>query len=262
MNSVVAIGTKNSVSSIISWMGTGFLFGYRYEGQEYADGVYHLFLVTNKHVLNGFDSIFLRFNPQNNQPAKDYVLSLQKNGTPNYKMHPKKEVDIAVAPIPQSFYDDLKKDGVNPNFFQYDTDCYYIEDMKNKIGTTEGDEIYALGYPMGLVGNTRQYVILRGGVIARVRDMLEGYSSDYIIDASVFPGNSGGPVVVRPEYTCIKGTQNQTESRLIGVVKAYIPYQDVAISPQTNRPRVSFEENSGLTLVEPIDHVITTILQK
>ena len=91
--------------------------------------------------------------------------------------------------------------------------------------------------------------------------MLEGHSSDYIVDAFVFPGNSGGPVVIKPEVARIQGTQHNTSSRLIGLVKSYIPYRDVAISPQTKRARVVFEENTGLTNVEPVDHIIQTIQQ-
>lgn len=75
-----------------------------------------------------------------------------------------------------------------------------------------------------------------------------------------FPGNSGGPVIIKPEFTHIEGTKSQNESRLIGLVKSYIPYTDVAISPQTGRPRVVFEENTGLTNVEPVDYIIDTIL--
>lgn len=91
--------------------------------------------------------------------------------------------------------------------------------------------------------------------------MLEGHSSDYIIDAFVFPGNSGGPVIIKPELMAIQGTLPMTETRLIGLVKSYIPYRDVAISPQTGRTRVIFEENTGLTNVEPVDYIIQTILQ-
>lgn len=260
LNCVVAIGVTGN-NGLLTWIGTGFLFGYRHKDMQYEEGNYSLYLVTNKHVLKDFNSVFLRFNPQGNVPAKEYELNL-KDGVKNlYKMHPDPNIDVAVAPIPQQYYDRLKIDGVSPNFFQFDKNCYYINDMKNDIGTTEGDEVYALGYPMGLVGKTRQYVILRSGVIARIHDMLDGYSTDFIIDAPVFPGNSGGPVVIRPEFTHMEGTSNQIKSCLIGLVKAYIPYKDVAISPQTGRPRISFEENTGLTLVEPIDHVITTILQ-
>jgi hypothetical protein len=43
------------------------------------------------------------------------------------------------------------------------------------------------------------------------------------------------------------------------VVSGYVPYQDVAISVQTNRPRVIFEENSGMAAVIPIDRALDAI---
>ncbi len=56
--------------------------------------------------------------------------------------------------------------------------------------TTEGDYIYVLGFPMGLVSVDRQHAILRSGAIARIRDLFENKSRDFMIDALVFPGNS------------------------------------------------------------------------
>jgi hypothetical protein len=41
----------------------------------------------------------------------------------------------------------------------------------------------------------------------------------------------------------------------VGLVGEYIPYQDIAISPQTGRRRVLFEENTGLTRVWSTDHL-------
>lgn len=62
-------------------------------------------------------------------------------------------------------------------------------------------------------------------------------------------------MVTRPEVTCIEGTKAVNRAYLLGIVAAYLPYQDVAISSQTRRPRVIFEENSGLASVFPVDHV-------
>ena len=41
----------------------------------------------------------------------------------------------------------------------------------------------------------------------------------------------------------------------MGVVKSYILYTDIAYSSQTNLPRVSFMENSGLAEVIPLDYL-------
>ena len=109
---------------------------------------------------------------------------------------------------------------------------------------------------MGLIGEERNYVIARSGGIARVRDALYSSSKDFLIDTFIFPGNSGGPVILRPEAFSIVGTKTITESYLIGIVKGYVPYQDIAYSLQTQRPRVVFEENSGLASVHPIDFIL------
>jgi hypothetical protein len=81
----------------------------------------------------------------------------------------------------------------------------------------------------------------------------------FLIDAFVFPGNSGGPVVSAVDITAITGTKAQNTAYLIGMVKGYVPYDDVAVSQQTGRPRMVSEENSGLAEVIPVDFINETI---
>lgn len=51
------------------------------------------------------------------------------------------------------------------------------------------------------------------------------------------------------------------KSDLIGIVKGYIPYEDIAISLQTNTPKIVFTENSSLASVETVDTILETIAQ-
>jgi hypothetical protein len=44
---------------------------------------------------------------------------------------------------------------------------------------------------MGLTGEQRNHVIVRQGCIARISEMLDSATPDFLIDASVYPGNSG-----------------------------------------------------------------------
>ena len=81
--------------------------------------------------------------------------------------------------------------------------------------------MFVLGFPMGLVAAARQYVICRTGAIARIRDYLEDKTKDFLVDATVFPGNSGGPVVFCPSALAITGTKPIQRADLIGVVKSY-----------------------------------------
>ena len=122
-------------------------------------------------------------------------------------------------------------------------------------GVAAGDGVFILGFPMNLAGAQRNYVIVRQGAVARVDELLEDKSSTFLVDAFVFPGNSGGPVVLRPEVVAIQGTKPVSKASIVGVVIAYQPYTEVAVSVQTKRPRVAFEENSGLAVVLPINYV-------
>jgi len=57
----------------------------------------------------------------------------------------------------------------------------------------------------------------------------------------------------------IKGTKSQNAAYLIGVVAQSIAYRDIAISMQTQKPRVLFEDNSGLTSIVPVQYLIDLI---
>ena len=61
----------------------------------------------------------------------------------------------------------------------------------------EGATILVLGYP-GIVGN--QYLvraISRSGIVAWLNPE-EPYQKPFLIDANIYPGNSGGPVIKVP----------------------------------------------------------------
>jgi len=66
-------------------------------------------------------------------------------------------------------------------------------------------------------------------------------------------------VINSPDMNCINGTKAIQKSDLIGIVKSYISFQDIAISQQTKRPRIIFEENSGLASVVPVDFIMETV---
>ena len=217
-NCVVAIGCDYlNPKGVIEtqWIATGFLFGYR--NNNYEENKYSVYIVTNKHVFKDLERVKLLFNPQDGQPAKSFYLTLVEDGKKLYKEHAKENVDIAVIPINHEILD---QSNIKYDIFFCDKECFLKDQLKDELNATEGDGVFALGYPMGIVGVNRQYVILRNGCLARVRDMLEGNSSDFIIDAMVFPGNSGGPVICKPELVHITG--NKTYS--CGFRRKYWPY--------------------------------------
>jgi S1-C subfamily serine protease len=68
------------------------------------------------------------------------------------------------------------------------------DDTFNKYGLGPGDEMMALGFPRGLSANPAGFPILRSGRVASYPLAPASVFPTFLMDFSVFPGNSGGPV--------------------------------------------------------------------
>jgi hypothetical protein len=249
MDTVVAVGNRATDGSV-SWVASGFFFGTWQ--RDLADGVkqFRTYLVTNRHVRELVSKPVLRANPQGVAPAREYELDPD-----GWVDHPDSEIDISVAGVPMTA---LQNEGVQVAFFENISHCCPTDKMTER-GISEGDGVFLLGFPMSLVGGPRNAVIVRQGCIARVQDAISGVSKSFLIDGYVFPGNSGGPVFTRPIPTGIVGTINPSQAYLVGIVSSYLPYTEVAVSQQTRKPRIVFEENSGLSEVFPVESIQQTI---
>ena len=61
-NCVVAIGKRKSREKI-DWVGTGNLIGRFFKTHSAVKNQYHIFMITNKHVLVDSQALVVRFNP-------------------------------------------------------------------------------------------------------------------------------------------------------------------------------------------------------
>lgn len=224
----------------VAWIGSGF-FVKRTDGLKRR-----IYLITNKHVLQNAIGLVIRVvSDASRVTYVDIDISLlDPSGNKMFTPHPSPLVDIAAIHINNALVD---TSGLG---FDSATDCMFIKDMKStEIG--EGDFVYSLGFPLRLVDNKHSYPICRMGCISRICSTYDGLNPiDYIVDAQVFPGNSGGPIITK-----ICDGNGMGEWKLIGVLSGYIPYQETLISQQTQKPRSTMEENSGLTVVFPYDRI-------
>ena len=252
LDTVVAIGIGD-IPNQRRWLGTGFVFGDRLPSEHQN---WQPYIVTNKHVIRGHKRIWVKFNSASGHDSADYPIDLESSdGQLIWTGHSTLAVDVAVIQIHRGF---LKEQNRHYRFFQSESHLMRKPEMvESQI--TEGDRVFVLGFPLGIVDTVRQYALCRHGILARVRDFLEGRSKTFLIDASVYPGNSGGPVILCPSALSIEGTKPVSKAALIGVVKQYLFYEDVAVSRQTGAPRISFQENSGLAVVESVDSICETI---
>ena len=254
LDTVVAIGVDDDPQKR-EWVGTGFLYGHLTETRG-KDKDYRVWFITNKHVLKGLSKVYLKFNSAVEQNSADYpMLLIDDKGAPLWHEHPTGKADIAATLLSGQY---LQKEQRQFKIIRSDEHIMDKEETK-KAQITEGDRVFVLGFPMGLVAPERQYVICRSGIFSRIRDYLDDRTEDYLIDALVFPGNSGGPVILCPSALAIEGTSQHPQAQFVGMVKGYVPYEDVAISRQTGRIRVVFSENSGLAAVEGTQTIVETI---
>ena len=249
LNTVVGLGSSKG-----QLMASGFLYGHQV-GVDPADGRpwHRVFLVTNRHVADT-EGIGALFNgPANRDRMFLSLPQIGADGQALWTLHPDDE-DVAVCPISAPALDQagipyacfLSEDG-------------YSCDQAQEAGVAEGSSVAVLGFPLGLSGENRHYTIVRTGSIARIRDWFDGDDERFMIDCPVFPGNSGGPVVTIPDSVSIQGTPKVQESRLLGVVCGYLPYEDVAVSAHSGDTRVVFQENSGLAPVLPVEMIEETV---
>ena len=250
LNSVVAIGTKRGDAPETDWIGTGFIYGVAETGT--GDNI-RPFLVTNRHVVADEDLIVIKVNRMDDRPAEEFEVNLFEE--PHLMTTHPDGLDIAALPLPGEILSDHTlathpiTRGVSLSIAE-----------AGEVGVSEGDGIFAIGFPLGLVGYEDQHFpIVKQGCIARIQDWLSGRSRQILVDANIFPGNSGGPIFLRPATLAVAGTKANATSYLIGIVSEYIAYRDVAVSTQTDRARVIFEENSGIVVVVPSDVIMETV---
>lgn len=122
----------------------------------------------------------------------------------------------------------------------------------------EGDDVFFLGFPLGITTTLKITPLVRGGMVALRKD-----DDTFLIDANVFPGNSGSPVFFKPcpfEFSSEGLSLGKVRPpKLIGLVTNFIAYREVAVSQQTGAPRISFEENSGLATVLSVKFIKETL---
>ncbi len=206
-----------------------------------VQGTYHL--LTAKHVvmnkLTGKmqdDNLLAFFNLKGGGVTVRSIADMKKKFGIEWIFHGDPKVDIAVIPFQiNPVEDDVKV--ISDNLF---LDPKYL---------TELYDVFFLSYQPGIEPKGEVSPIVRNGIISLINN-----DRSFYVDASVFPGNSGSPVFLKPsairfgEKGVVVG-KDPLGGAFIGITGEYITSQELAISAQTGRPRIVFEENTGLSRV-------------
>jgi S1-C subfamily serine protease len=256
-NAVVSINIESNNNGNLEYVciGTGFLYGYLYKVNG-EDKLYSTGIVTNEHVLSTFINdnniirkMFIGINHEESAQVKYLEIPLYNNNIPNFETN--KDIDLAVISIPYSW---IINNGFECYIFRSEFHAATISKLQ-EIQLSEGHSVFILGFPLGLSGVDKKYVIVKSGIIAKIKDCYDNKNKYFLIDSNIFPGNSGGPVINKIEKIALKDSKTIDQIYLIGVVHNYLPFRDNCVSTQTGKLRIVFEENTGLSEVIPVDYI-------
>lgn len=165
-------------------VGTGFLI------QSLGpDGQPHTVLVTANHVLSKMPGAEARIgyrieNPDGSWTYSPQTLKIRDGaGRELWTHHPSRDVAAISITAPEEF----AKAAIPLTWLADDQTFAAL-----KVGA--GDEMMALGFPRGLAANRAGFPILRAGRVASYPIAPAKVFPTFLLDFSVFPGNSGGPV--------------------------------------------------------------------
>jgi hypothetical protein len=164
-------------------VGTGFLVS-----DPTPDGKPRTILITAAHVFDKMPSMSARigYRIQGSEGVWRYdpeSLTIRDGDHPLWTKHPTRDVAAMVVEAPPEF----AKAAIPLNYLAQD-------DTFNKYNLGPGDEMMALGFPRGLSANPAGFPILRSGRVASYPLAPATSFPTFLMDFSVFPGNSGGPV--------------------------------------------------------------------
>jgi hypothetical protein len=207
-----------------------------------VQNVYHL--ITAKHVVVNpatgkmqDENLLAFFNLKGGGVTVRSISDMKKEFGVNWIFHSDPKVDVAMIPfLINPAEDDVLV--ISDSLFLSAKDLFELYD------------IFFLSYQPGIEPKGRIMPVIRTGVISLLND-----DGTFYIDAAVFPGNTGSPVCLKPSAIRFGRVGGRTVDRdplggrFVGIIGEYIAFQELAVSVQTGRPRVMFEENTGLSKV-------------
>jgi len=250
MDAVLSIGERKS-NGKVHWMGTGF-----FVSKEAVGGKSLVFLITNRHVLEGEKSVVIRLKEKDTGELKEVDLPLADgNGRRLYTVNPNEGVDIAAMLMEAG-----RLEGIYSKLSSFDFDAHSLTSEEFlEQGGDAGSMVYMLGFPMELVEARSNTPICRMGCVARMDPAEISESRHFLLDMQTFPGNSGSPVVTKPELTRLQGTKSLEKAALIGIVYGHLPYKEYLMNIQTKSIMETRSENSGIALANPVEYIMQTV---
>lgn len=227
--------------------GTGFIINYPAE-----NGQIRPVLITNKHVIQGAVEVAFTMPAaeETGEPAKRGTrMVLSGFNTNSWVGHPDAGVDVGVM-----FFAGILEAMSNnnaPAFYRaFEPEMLVTQETANSLDAIE--DVTMIGYPNGLFDQSSMLPIARRGQTAT--PIFNDYNDlpAFLIDASVFPGSSGSPVMLydRGTFTTRDGTTHiGSRMAVLGIVAAVHTRQVNGIVQMLNAGVATFDDMIDLGIV-------------
>lgn len=197
-------------------VGTGFLIQ-----APRPDDTPRVVLVTAAHVLDQMEQPEARIGwrtalPDGNWRFDPQPLTIRDDaGAPLWTRHPERDVAVMEIVAPEAF-----ARAAIPLAWLADENAFEAW----QVGP--GDELLSLGFPRGLSANRAGFPILRVGRIASWPLSPVSAFPTFLLDFTVFPGNSGGPVFWTPTARKRLGTVEPDSAFIAGLLSQEVRVND------------------------------------
>jgi hypothetical protein len=245
---------------VVPYLGTGFLV-LHHDGRFPAVQGFN-YLVTNRHVaMPGIEDgapcrvqgYKIRFNLKN--AAADGSYSEVMSGGANVPwVYPSDgAIDLAVTPI--------GLDSAKYAQLTFPSSLFLTTDDAKKNQVVEGDSVLFTGLFVQFIGQVRSEPIVREGKIAMIPDeqvptTLRSLGNIYLVDAHVFGGNSGSPMLVNLGGQRDNGLMAGFNYHRLGLISGYVQETSDFKLQAVAGYAGTVVANSGVAMVVPAQQIL------
>lgn len=176
------------------FLGTGFIYTDPFEDVE--DHSLDI-IVTNRHVIEQSVEGRIRFHVSDQEkkhpfPSRESKQVFFKDWSDRWFCHPDPNIDLACMPIGDVT---VKLSQAGHKRFSVIFGPQHIPPEDGGIVLSAVEDIYMVGYPIGLWDELHNMPLVRRGITATSPNIDFNGKPEFLIDIACFPGSSGSPVV-------------------------------------------------------------------
>lgn len=183
--------------------GTGFIYFQTTSiGDDEVTRTGRVWIVTTKHLLadvppQAFTTMRVNAAAENNGVLYGKVIG-HTYRVEDWRLHPDKDRDVAVLPL--TLLEELRAEGANvvPALV---SESIATRDNAFSVGAYEGARVLIAGFQTGYRQAHMDFSVVRDGVIGESRGWITNVQQTILVSGSIYPGNSGSPVVLDPWQT-------------------------------------------------------------